>query len=407
MTKAVDPKKPFPWLPLGLGLAITAGGLFFVANQGEKPEVGPKAKPPVPVTSAVVQQRAIPVQVTSVGNVEATTTVAVRSQVEGQLLQVHFTQGQLVRRGQILFSIDPRPAQAVVAQAQAAINKDRAAVAQARAVLIKDLAQLNTARTQLARYQKLMERGAVSQEQLDQVSTNVAALSATVQADQANIESALAIVKSDQANLTTAQIKLNYATIRSPLAGRVGDLNFYAGNLIRANDTTPLVTINQISPIYVTFNLPENQLGSLRRAMTQGALPVTAQPQGDPTKVKGSLSFVNNAVDPSTGTIKLKATFPNANNFLVPGQFVDTTLTLTTLKNALVIPSQAIQTGQQGRYVFVIGPDQKVQEQLVSSTLTYQGLAVIDQGLKPGAVVVTDGQLQLVPGAAVTQKKSS
>ncbi|WP_287128316.1 efflux RND transporter periplasmic adaptor subunit [Candidatus Cyanaurora vandensis] len=409
MAKTPDqrlPPRSVPWVPLLLGLLVIGGGVYFLRQQVENAEQAPapRAKPAIPVTSAVTQQRAIPVQITSVGNVEAAATVAVRSQVEGQLLKVHFRQGELVRQGQVLFSIDPRTVQANLLQTQAAVNQALASVEQARALLVKDQAQLRTARTQLARYEQLYTRGAISQDQLDQYRTNVDALVATVRADEANIRNTQARVNADLAAVTNAQVQLGYTTIRAPISGRAGDLLFDSGNLIRTNDTTPLVTINQINPIYVSFTIPEVQLANLRAQMTKSGLKVTVRAPNATGTPTGNLTFVNNAVDPTTGTIQLKATFANRDNYLVPGQFVDTTLTLNTLDNAIVVPSQAVQTGQKGLYVFVIKPDQLVEERSVTSKLTYQGLAVIDQGLRPGEVVVTDGQLQLVPGAKVQSK---
>jgi len=341
------------------------------------------------------------VEISSVGNVEATSTVAIRSQVDGQLLKVNFQQGQLVRQGQILFELDPQQAQAVLAQAQAQVNKDLAAVEQARAILRRDQAQSKNAQSQLKRYQKLLTLGAISQDAFDQYQANADALAATLRADEANIRNAQALVNADRAAVTQAQVKLRFSSIRAPLDGRTGDLNFYAGDLIKANDTNPLVIINRISPVYVTFTIPEAKLSLLRHAMASQTLKVTAQVPNDTHRAEGSLSFMNNAVDTTTGMIKLKATFNNRDNYLVPGQFVNTTLTLKTLPKAVVVPTQAVQTGQQGRYVFVILPDQSVAQRPVTNSFNYQNWAVIDQGLRPGEQVVTDGQLQLVPGAKV------
>ncbi|AGY60432.1 efflux RND transporter periplasmic adaptor subunit [Gloeobacter kilaueensis] len=398
------------WRPIVLGLVVIAIGVFALrtlTDPARDADSRPKGKPAVPVITAVAQQQAVPVEVDAVGNVEATSTVSVRSQVDGQLLRVHFQQGQLVHKGDLLFSIDPRPAQAAVAQAEAAVNKDLAAVEQARAVLLKDQAQLRTARLQVQRYELLRSQGAISQDQFDQYRTNADALEATVRADQANIRNAQAIVNSDRAALANARVQLSYSTIRSPIEGRTGSLNFYAGDLIKANDTTALVTINRISPIYVTFTVPEDQLAAIRSAMARHELKVSASAQGDSRIVTGNLSFIDNAVDTTTGTIKLKATFANSDGYLVPGQFVDASLTVTTLNRAVVVPSQAIQTSQQGRFVFVVRPDRTVQMQPIESTLTYRGLAVINRGVQPGQTVVTDGQLQLVPGAKVQIKPSS
>jgi len=398
----VTAPQPRPVVPILVGLLVIGAGVFFLNSQlNSSTDPGPKKKPPIPVTSASAQQRSVPVEISSVGNVEATSTVAIRSQVDGQLLKVNFQQGQLVRQGQMLFELDPQQAQAVLAQAQAQVNKDLAAVEQARAILRRDQAQSKNAQSQLKRYQKLLTLGAISQDAFDQYQANADALAATLRADEANIRNAQALVNADRAAVTQAQVKLRFSSIRAPLDGRTGDLNFYAGDLIKANDTNPLVIINRISPVYVTFTIPEAKLSLLRRAMTSQTLNVTAQVPNDTHRAEGSLSFMNNAVDTTTGMIKLKATFNNRDNYLVPGQFVNTTLTLKTLPKAVVVPTQAVQTGQQGRYVFVILPDQSVAQRPVTNSFNYQNWAVIDQGLRPGEQVVTDGQLQLVPGAKV------
>lgn len=391
------------WWPLIIGLGAIGGGAFWLHSLGEGDSQKPPAKKPVLVTVAVAQQRAVPVQLRSIGNVEATASVALKAQVDGQLMQVHFTQGQFVRKGQLLFTLDNRSLIATLNQAQALVAKDKALVSQAQATLARDQAQLKNAQLQINRYQSLLSQGAISQEQFDLIRTTAQSSAATVQADRANVVNAQAVVEADQAAVRNAQVQLGYTMVRAPIDGRTGSLSVYAGNLVRASDTSPLVIINRVSPIYVTFTVPEQQLTAIRRVKN---LPVSASVSGDKGRsVGGSLSFIDNAVDATTGTIKLKASFTNTDNYLVPGQFVDVTTTLAELPNAVLIPNPAVQVGQQGQFVFVVKPDSTVVMKPISTTRNYQGMAVVEGGkLLAGETVVTDGQLQLVPGAKVTAK---
>ncbi len=391
------------WWPLIIGLGVIGGGAFWLHSLGTGDSQKPPAKKPVLVTVAVAQQRTVPVQLRSIGNVEATSSVALKAQVDGQLMQVHFTQGQFVRKGQLLFTLDSRSLIAALNQAQSLVAKDKALVSQAQATLARDQAQLKTAQVQIKRYQGLLSQGAVSQEQFDTIRTTAEASAATVEADRANVINTQAVVEADQAAVRNAQVQLGYTTVRAPIDGRTGSLSVYAGNLVRASDTNPLVVINRVSPIYVTFTVPEQQLTAIRRVKN---LPVSASVSGDKGhSIRGSLSFIDNAVDATTGTIKLKASFANPDNYLVPGQFVDVTTTLAELPNAVLIPNPAVQVGQQGQFVFVVKPDSTVEMKPISTTRNYQGMAVVEGGkLSAGETVVTDGQLQLVPGAKVTTK---
>ncbi|MBC7881989.1 MAG: efflux RND transporter periplasmic adaptor subunit [Anaerolineae bacterium] len=391
------------WWPLIIGLGMIGGGAFWLHSLGEEGSQKPPAKKPVVVTVAVAQQRTIPVQLRSIGNVEATSSVALKAQVDGQLMQVHFTQGQFVRKGQLLFTLDNRSLIATLNQAQSLVAKDNALVRQSQAMLSRDQAQLRTAQVQVKRYQSLLSQGAVSQEQFDTIRTTAETSAATIEVDRANVINTQAVVEADQAAVRNAQVQLGYTEIFAPIDGRTGSLSIYAGNLVRASDTSPLVIINRVSPIYVTFTVPEQQLTAIRRVKN---LPVSASASGDKGhSVRGSLSFIDNAVDATTGTIKLKASFANPDNYLVPGQFVDVTTTLAELPNAVLVPLPAVQVGQQGQFVFVVKPDSSVEMKPITTTRTYQGMAVIEGGkLSAGETVVTDGQLQLVPGAKVTTK---
>ncbi|MBI3990163.1 MAG: efflux RND transporter periplasmic adaptor subunit [candidate division NC10 bacterium] len=395
------------------------------------------AQAAVPVTVSEVMQKDVPVQLRAIGHMEAYTTVSVKSQVSGQLLRVHFAEGQSVKKGDLLFTIDPRPFEAALRQAEGNLARDVAQLQQAEATLAqkmaeeetskanlaRDAAQLENARAQARRYQELIEQGAIAQEQYDQVRTAADAMEATVQADraavdnakaairvaQAAVESAKAAIQADQAAVESARLQLGYTSIRSSIGGRTGNLLVHAGNLVKANDDmTPLVVIHQIHPISLTFSVPEQDLADIKKYMKTGILTVeTIIPDQSGLPAHGALTFVNNAVDPATGTIQLKATFPNTDDTLWPGQFVDVVLTLTSEPHAVVIPSQALQTGQKGPYVFVVKQDLTVESRPVTIARTVGQDAVIAQGLKPGERVVTDGQVRLFPGARIDIRPSA
>ncbi|HWF86434.1 MAG TPA: efflux RND transporter periplasmic adaptor subunit [Vicinamibacterales bacterium] len=333
----------------------------------------------VPVTTATVVQKAMPVEITVIGTTEPYSTVAVHSQITGELTSVNFKEGDDVKKGQVLFTLDRRPLEAAVDQAQANLAKDQA--------------QATNARAQAARYQDLLKRGIATHEQSDQMISNAAALDATVAADRAALES--------------AKVQLAYATITAPLSGRTGALMVHAGNLVRAADTIPLVVINQVAPIYVSFGVPEAQLPELKRYMARERIGVQAVPPNDQgTPSTGIISFIDNTVDPTTGTIKIKGTFPNQDHRLWPGQFVNVVVRLTTQADAVVVPAAAVQTGQQGSYVFVVKDDKTVDMRTVQVERVANSEAVIKDGLKTGETIVTDGQLLLVPGSRISVKSA-
>jgi multidrug efflux system membrane fusion protein len=347
-----------------------------------KKSSGPPLRPPVPVTAAAVVQKTVPVQIRAIGNVEAYSTISVKSQIEGVLTRIHFKEGQDVNKGDLLFTIDPRPYEAALKQAEAN--------------LVKDTAQLENARVEVNRYAELVKKGYVAQEQYDQIRTNAAALGATVNADKAMVEN--------------ARLQLKYCFIYSPITGRTGNLVSNQGNLIKANADNPMVTINQIQPIYVTFSVPEQYLNDIKKYMAARKLNVEAfisKAKEDVRPEQGVLTFIDNTVDTTTGTIKLKGIFTNKGKRLWPGQFVDVLLTLTMQPNAIVIPSQAVQAGQSGVYVFVVKSDLTVESRPVVVDRSLDGESVIEKGLQPGEKVVTDGQLRLVPGAKVEIKTST
>ena len=336
-----------------------------------------KSKPPVPVKVVLAVQKDVPVQVKAIGNIEAFTSVAIKSQVSGQIARVHFTEGSNVERGALLISIDPEPFQASLSQCEAALAKDQA--------------QARFAFEQAMRYEGLLKDGIVTRDQVESLQSNAASLAATVVADRAAIKS--------------AKIQLGYCSIRSPIAGRTGSIALQPGNLVKANDL-PIVTVNQLTPIYVTFSLPEKRLAEIKRAMAAGQLKIEAAIPNEPGATEvGTISFLDNAVNPATGTIRLKGVFANKSHKLWPGQFTDVLITLASRQNAVVIPTQAIQTSQQGEFVYVVLPDNKVEMRQVTSAAAAGEATVIEKGLAAGETVVTDGQLRLTPGATVETKE--
>jgi multidrug efflux system membrane fusion protein len=366
-----------------------------------RPAPPPPRRADAPVTVAQAVQKDVPVEIRAIGNVEAITSIGVKSLVGGELTAVHFGEGDFVRKGQLLFTIDQRPFQTQLSQAQAALARDRAQLAQAQANLARDVAQEKYAQAQAGRFGNLAREGVISREQNEQVASDAAARAATVNADRAAIESARAAIESDTALVENARIQFGYTTLRSPIDGRTGNLNVKAGNVVKANDVD-MVTINQISPIYATFAVPESELAAIKTRAAAGRLSVAATPQDNPNAHEtGVLTFIDNMVDRATGTIKLKGTFQNARRALWPGQFVQVVLRLATRANAVVVPSQALQNGQNGPYVFVVKSDRTVESRSVQPGIRAAGEVVIDSGLAPGETVVTEGHLRLAPGMRV------
>lgn len=424
---------------LGLFLlaALGFGGLHML-NQPKK-ETGKsrnRAQQVVPVTAAKVTQKTVPVQLQAIGHVIAGSTVSVTPQAGGQITGIHFQKGQDVKKGQLLFTLDERTQIAAIQQAQGTVARDMAQVQQARAVLNKDLtvvrqaqanlakdeAQAKFAQSQASRYQNLYKQGAVSQDQAQQYSTNALTSAATLQADreaianaqaavkvdEAAIQNAQAVVKADQAALENAQVQLSYTKIYAPIDGRAGDILVNPGNVVQPNNANPLLTIYQIRPIQVSFAVPEKNLPDIQKYAKDNKLTVDITfPNSNTPPIRGVLTFVNNAVDNATGTIQLMGTFDNAQGQLLPGQYVNATLTLTTEPNAIVVPMQAVQTGPKGQYVFVVKPDNTVENVPVTVTRTMDGLDVVPKGLQPGDTVVTDGQANLVSGSKIQIKSPS
>src|SRR2546423_710620 len=359
----------------------------------------------VPVEVAAVTQQDVPIQIKSIGNVEAMTTVAVRSQVEGALLRVAFMPGQEVKKGDLLFTIDPRPLQAQLSQAEANLLKAMAAVRQGNDIVARDEATAANDRVIVNRDLRLVEAGVIPREQYDNDLAKLHSSEATVRADQSSVANLQAAQKAEQATVENARVQLSYTTIRAPLAGKTGNLAVTAGNLVRANDTTAMVTITTSSPIYVTFSVPERDLVRIRQSSGKEGLVVQGEIPGDESNpVMGRLSLVDNTVDPATGTVRLKATFINDDRRLYPGQFVNVVMTLGTAMQAIVVPSQAVQVGQDKSFVYVVKADGTAEIRTVKTGPAIESMTVIEDGLKPGEQVVTDGQLRLVPGAKVQVK---
>lgn len=336
-------------------------------------------KPVVPVTAAMVEQKSLPYEITAIGNIVEYASVNVRSQVGGYLSRIHFQKGQFVKKGDILFTIDPRSYQASVLQAEGALAKDEA--------------QLANAREDERRYSELVKKGYISKQQYDQAHASANSLEAVVKADRAAVE--------------YAKVQLSFCYIHAPISGRLGDILIDEGNLVKAADDNKfLVTIRQIQPIYVSFSVPEKNLGEIKKYMSSGQLAVDVYvDKGDAKPEKGVLTFIDNTVDPTTGTIRLKGTLRNEANRLWPGQFVNVVLSLYTQRDAVTVPMQAVQSGQIGQYVYVIKDDLSTEIRPVTVSRNYGNEAIVQQGLKTGEKVVTDGQLRLVPGAKVQIKE--
>src|SRR6185369_1123481 len=356
----------------------------------------------VPVTVANASHRDVPLEIQVIGNVEAYSTITVKAQVGGQLVNVYFKEGDFVKKGEKLFDIDPRPLEAAYNQVVANIARDRAALLQAQANMARDEANAKYQDAQAKRYAELFKAGVISKDQAEQLRASADASAQAVAADQAAIASAQAAIGASTATAENAKVQLGFTTIYSPINGRTGNLTVKQGNVVTANNMD-MMTINQVEPIYVTFSVPKNQLSAIKKYMAMGSLSVRARPQDAETgdEERGALTFVDNAVDVTTGTIKLKGTFPNTDHKLWPGQFVRVILRLTTQQNAVVVPNEAIQTGQTGAFVYVVKQDKTVESRPVVTGSRVEQDMVVSEGLAVGETVVTEGQLRLAPGSKV------
>jgi multidrug efflux system membrane fusion protein len=349
------------------------------ANKSAIADKKGKDSPAVPVIVATVAEQSVPLKIQAIGNVEVQATVSIKSRLDGQIVKVGFSDGQDIAKGQLLFEIDARPLQAQLQQTQATLARDKA--------------QLERARSQEERYKDLLQKGFVSQDAYAQFRTNVDTAAATVNASESAVEN--------------MRIQTEYAVIRSPIAGRAGKILIQQGNLVKANDTVSLVVINQIAPIYVSFAVPEQYLGVIRKYMAGGKLAVEAVPQGtaDATSAIGTVAFIDNTVDATTGTVRLRATFPNHDKALWPGQFVTASVTLNEQQNAIVVPSQAIQTGPKGQFVYVVKAGAAEMREIAVERVD-GAQTVIGKGLAAGEQVVTSGQSRLIPGMKVSIKSA-
>jgi membrane fusion protein, multidrug efflux system len=367
-------KKAALWAGLAIILVVATNFIGCAKEQAK-----PQGKPVVPVSVASVEQRTMPIEVTAIGTVEPFSTVQVKTQVTGELTGVYFKEGDFVKKGQLIFTLDKRSLEADLKKAEGQ--------------LARDLASLANAKAQATRYQALFNQGIISKEQNDMQQTNADTFAAAVEADRAAVES--------------EKVQLTYTQIYAPIDGRTGNLIVHQGNMVKANDTAALVVINKIEPVYVTFSVPENRLAEIKRYEGKGTLSVQANIAGDPKPSIGKLSFIDNEVDTATGTIKLKGEFANTDRRLWPGSFTDVSLTLAKEPNAIVMPTAAIQNGQQGQYVFVVKNDKTVEMRNIVVDRGNDKDTVVKSGLQAGETVVTDGQVRLVPGSKVNFNNKS
>jgi membrane fusion protein, multidrug efflux system len=386
------------------GCSSTDGGASKGEDSGRKGGKGGRGAGAVPVSVVTASTRDVPVEINVIGNVEAHATVGIRAQVAGQLTNVFFKEGDFVTKGAKLIEIDRRSFEATLNQASANAARDEATLGQVQANLARDMARARYSDANAIRYAKLAQDGVLSRDQAEQVRATADADAQAVAADKAAIESAKAAMAASRAAVETAKIQLGYTTIVAPISGRTGALNVKPGNIVTSTaGATDLMTINQIEPIFVTFTVPEVNLPTIRDHMAHQKLVVVVQVQGDtPVTETGTLSFVDNTVDATTGAIKLKASFVNRDHKLWPGQFVRVTLRLTTQTNAVVVPNEAVQTGQDGTFVYVVKSDQTVESRSIQPGPRVDQVTVVNTGIKPGEVVVTEGQLRLTPGARVS-----
>jgi multidrug efflux system membrane fusion protein len=363
--------KPLTHIVLVTPLLAAVLLLLACGSKGQQQGARPSF-PPAPVTVAVAEQASVPVELNAIGNAQSYRTVQVKSMVDGQIERVLFRQGEDVRAGQLLFQLDKRPFQAALDQALGKLAQDKATAANSRA--------------QAGRDEALLKAGVLAPQDAQTQESQAQAYEAAVQADKAAVE--------------TAKVNLGYTDIRAPISGRAGALLVDVGNLVKANDTNALTTLNQVEPIYVAFNIPEAQLPSVR-ARAKAGLQVQAFVPNDPKPEAGTLSFIDNAVDQTTGTIKLMGTFRNRERKLWPGEFFNVRLVLGTDSRAIVVPASALQNGENGKYIYVVQPDGTAVMQPVTSSRTYRQLAVIDKGISAGQRVIVDGQYRVIPNSKV------
>lgn len=405
MKRVLDNKLRLPMMRTVVIAVSLAMVVLFPAACSKKQNGGPNAggpKPPTPVRVAAATVASVPVQLRTFGTGEAYSTIELKSQVSGVVTDVMFNEGDVVEKDQVLFIIDKRPFEVALKQAEANLSRVQAEHQQSQAMVARDKAQAANAKKELARDTELLSRKTISQEEYDQTKANAEALEAAVKADEAAVQSAAEMIRVNTAAIDDAKLQLDYCTIRSPIKGKTGSLLVHKGDLAKANDTQPLVIINQTQPMYVTFTLPEIHLSKVKKAMESGALKVSASiPEEEGAPVEGQVSFIDNEVQSGTGTIRLKATFANEDMRLWPGQYVSVVLDIDVLADVVVVPSEAIQVGQNGTYAYVVGADMTVAMRELKTSETQDGKTVVTEGLEVGETVVTEGQMRLAPGATV------
>jgi multidrug efflux system membrane fusion protein len=362
-----------------LGAAVFAAAALTAAGCAKKDARG-AVKESVPVTVGTAARQDVPLELRAIGHVEPSSTVSLKARVGGEVTKVGFKEGEDVTKGQLLFQIDSRPYEATLAQARAQLERDRA--------------MAEWSENEVKRFADLVQKDYITKELYDTTRSNAAASLATVKADEAAVEN--------------ARLQLSYCTVTAPISARAGSVLVYPGNQVKGNDDKPLVVLNQVQPVFVSFAVPESSLSAIRQHSRPGQrLAVSASPSGNPAGAQaGELTFLDNAVDMTTGTILLKATFSNHNEALWPGEYVDVVLTLATEAGAIVVPSEAVQTGQAGQYVYVVKNDLTVESRPVTVSRTHGALAIVANGLQAGERVVTDGQLRLAPGSKVEIKQT-
>lgn len=366
------------------------------------PRPAESGRPAATVRTVAVSQQNLPVEIRAIGNVEAYSNVAVKSRVAGQLIRVHVRDGQSVQQDQLLFEIDPLPLEAQLRQAEANVARDRAMEQQAQASIARSRAQASQARVQADRYAALAREGITSKEQTEQFRSVAEAADAGVKADLSAIESARASIRADEARVAEARLSLGYTKIHAPISGHVGAVMIKEGNLVKENDTTPLVTILQITPVYVSFAVPEKWIEEIRKYMRTSSLSVLATSEGSERSDRGVLDSIDNSVDSTTGTIRLKAKFPNNSLSLWPGGFANVVMTLRTERGALIIPVQAVQNRQEGSYVWIAKDNLTAELRPIKLSRTQGDVAVVESGVASGERVITEGQLRVTPGARLT-----
>jgi len=367
---------PFRWIALFVAVLLPALFYFQFNSHGEAPKKK-KALAPAPVLTAIVEVRTVPVVLSAIGNVQARSTVSVKSRVDGQVVEVAVKEGQRVRKGDLLFRIDARTFEAQLRQAEANLAHDQAILAKAE--------------SDLARYSSLSRKGYSSQQRYEEASAQKSALLATIRAREAAVE--------------LARLNLEFTRIDAPIDGRAGSVLVHAGNLVEGNADKPMLVITETQPIYIAFSVPERRLAHIKRRMEKGTLSVeaTIPDEGGPP-MTGEIFFIDNTVDRTTGTIQLKARFDNKTERLTPGQFVEVRIRLEEIHQAVVVPSRAVQSSQKGPYVYVVKADKTVDMRNVEIGPTVDRSTVVTNGLASGETIVTDGQLRLYPGRKVAPK---